>query len=426
MQTLQRGQKLRLDSLTPGPRIRAGISAAVPGSAIDCSCFGVDAAGKLSDERYFIFYNQKASPCGGISLAGPADGNTESFAIDLTKIPPAIDRLVFVITIDGGGVMSQLQAGHLRIYDEDRTTLAEFPLEGASFSGEKALIAGEFYRKDGWRFAAVGQGFNGGLGALLKHFGGEEAAPTPSQPAPALPPAPPPLPSPPAKITLTKKGESHKVSLTKGAASPSIFVTAKWVDNNDGNDDNDDLDLKAGILYPDGRMSIVHAENLGSLEKPPFIRHAGDVVNASQAAPGEESVHVNPKISEMAGGPVAIVFSVYSAVGNGVVSVASLRPVMKLQWGGQTVECAFDFLKDPETRRKDVYTYVIGIAIIRGTEIEIMPSGMVSAPGSEATAWLAWDKAGGVQITMNGPAVMKGAHKASAALLNVSNPRKYI
>ena len=33
-------------------------------------------------------------------------------------------------------------------------------------AAEQALMLGEFYRKDGgWRFMAVGQGFNGGLGA---------------------------------------------------------------------------------------------------------------------------------------------------------------------------------------------------------------------------------------------------------------------
>ena len=39
---------------------------------------------------------------------------------------------------------------------------------------EKAIISVELYRKDGWRIAAAAKGFNGGLSALLKSFGGEE------------------------------------------------------------------------------------------------------------------------------------------------------------------------------------------------------------------------------------------------------------
>ncbi len=207
MQILQRGQKLPLSTLVSGGRIQCGVHADLPGATLDFSCFGVDAAGRLSDERYFIFYNQPASPCGGIAIQSP--GN---FLIDPAKIPQAIQRLVFVITIDGGGEMRQLRGGHWRLRDAGRNGLAEFPFQGADFGGEKALIAGELYRKDGWRLAAVGQGFNGGLSALLKHFGGEEA------PAPA-PPSPPPLPLPQApRFSLEKKLEKaapHLVSLAK-------------------------------------------------------------------------------------------------------------------------------------------------------------------------------------------------------------------
>ncbi|RYD83961.1 MAG: hypothetical protein EOP84_06830 [Verrucomicrobiaceae bacterium] len=434
MQTLQRGQKLKWDAIASTNQLQAGLAGVVPGATLDYSCFGVDENGKLSDERYFIFYNQKNSPCGGLSLRGAAGGDSERFALDLTKLPANIHRLVFVITIDGSGEMRQLQSGHWRLLDIGGNTLAEFPLRGADYGGEKALIAGELYRKDGWRVTATGQGFNGGLSALLKHFGGEEAATTPVPPPmppplptatpPPLPGVPPPLPEAPSKLVLTKKTDAHKLSLAKGGQAP-ILVTAKWVDNGDGASDNDDLDLKAGILLPDGRMHIVHAENLGSLDRPPFVRHRGDVVEASLKAPGEESIEVNPRISELLGGPVAIVFSVYSAVGNGAVSIASLRPVMKLQCGNQQVECALDFTKDPKARGNSVYTYVIGLATIRGNEVEITPSGVVSDPGSEATAWISWEKGGAAQVSMDGPVVMKGSANAAAAKLNKKNPRRY-
>ncbi|HMY00094.1 MAG TPA: VWA domain-containing protein, partial [Agitococcus sp.] len=47
----------------------------------------------------------------------------------------------------------------------------------------------ELYRKEGvWRLAAVGQGFNGGLDALVTHFGGEVAAPV-SAPTPTIKPS---------------------------------------------------------------------------------------------------------------------------------------------------------------------------------------------------------------------------------------------
>ena len=55
---------------------------------------------------------------------------------------------------------------------------------GQDFHSEKAIISIELYRKGVWRFAAVANGFNGGLGDLLRSYGGEELT-APPQPPPA-------------------------------------------------------------------------------------------------------------------------------------------------------------------------------------------------------------------------------------------------
>lgn len=224
-------------------------------------------------------------------------------------------------------------------------------------------------------------------------------------------------------ITLEKTGDRTKIVLDKSGAE--IIATARWTDNGDANGSNDDLDLRAGILFPNGKMSIVHCGDPGALQQAPFVLHTGDVKAASAAQPGQETLKVNADISVKYGGPVAIVFSVYSAVANGAVSIASLKPVMRLQYQQQIIDCALDFTKDPQALRDGVYTYVIGMAVINGQEIEIMPGGMVSEPRSEATPWLEWDKKGSPKITMDGPAVMKGGAKLVAGLLNIANKKKY-
>ncbi|RYD83960.1 MAG: stress protein, partial [Verrucomicrobiaceae bacterium] len=175
MENLQRGQKLKWESLSPSKNLQVGLSGAVPGSTLDFSCFGVDAQDQLSDDRYFIFYNQKVSPCGALTSLGSSGDDSERYTILLGDLPSTIRRLVFVITIDGSGSMSALQDGYWRLYDTDGVKVAEFPFRGSDFADEKAIIAGEIYYKDAWRVAAVGQGFNGGLSALLRHFGGEES-----------------------------------------------------------------------------------------------------------------------------------------------------------------------------------------------------------------------------------------------------------
>lgn len=170
---LVRGQKIKLPDITQETVLQVALSANMPtGIILDISCFGIDAHEKLSDDRYFIFYNQKSSPCGAIKSIGSNNIDTEQFEVALSKIPSSIRKLVFVITIDGNGVMSQLNNGYLRLIAQSNE-VARFSFTGADFHNEKAIMVAEIYFKNVWRFAAVGQGFSGGLSALLKHFEGE-------------------------------------------------------------------------------------------------------------------------------------------------------------------------------------------------------------------------------------------------------------
>ena len=63
--------------------------------------------------------------------------------------------------------------------------MARYAYAGNEFSGERAIVAGELYRKNGdWKFSAVGRGFNGGLRALVESFGGVVSDPVPPPPPP--------------------------------------------------------------------------------------------------------------------------------------------------------------------------------------------------------------------------------------------------
>ncbi|MCC7697022.1 VWA domain-containing protein [Janthinobacterium sp. EB271-G4-7A] len=171
METLSKGQRLPLANLVPDGVLQVGVAA--QGLALDVACFGLDANGKLSDERYMTFFNQPRTPCGGVEARSGSAGDMTEFAMQLARLPASIDRLVVTASIDGGGVMSQLQSGHVRLQAGGRE-LARFTFAGSDFAQEKAVMLAEIYRKDGgWRCMAVGQGFNGGLDALVRHFGGE-------------------------------------------------------------------------------------------------------------------------------------------------------------------------------------------------------------------------------------------------------------
>ena len=179
----------------------------------DFCCFGVDGNGKLSDDRYMIFYNQKLSPKGEISVEDIPDG--ARYKLKLSSVPEFINRLVFTVSIDGNKTMGEINSLETKVYQSGAKDI-EMTLGGNDFSNEKAVIVMEIYRKDVWRIGCVASGFDGGLSALLKYFGGEEVVSEPVQE---------PVVAEPVKVSLEKKMEKapELVSLVK----PLVFELKK-------------------------------------------------------------------------------------------------------------------------------------------------------------------------------------------------------
>jgi len=294
MTSFSRGQKGKLADLGLGSAFTLTLAVAAGGQEVDVSCFGLDAAGQLSDDRFMVFFNQKSAPDGAVTLElGAANA---AFRLDLARLPAAIDKLVF--TVSGEGSMRALGASTLNLGQA-----ATFAFSGADFQDEKAIIVGELYRRDGgWRFGAVGQGFAGGLAALLKHFGGSEAAPAkPPVPAPTLELTPTPAPAP-AKISLSKirlEKRGDKVSLDKrdsqgygrirvnlnwnqGPAPGAKAETGGFLGKLFGKPASpaNGIDLDIGCLFElkDGAKSAVQAlgNSWGAYERPPYIHLEGD------------------------------------------------------------------------------------------------------------------------------------------------------
>lgn len=287
MKSFARGQKSKLSDVPLGSDFQVGIHLEPPGNAsVDISCFGLDAADKLSDDRYFIFYNQRKSPEGEVAASGPGGGAQENFTVSLGRLPATIKKLVFTATLDGAATMAQTKGGWLRLIGAGGAVAGEFLLVPGDYQAEKAIIVAELYLKDAWRFAAVGQGFNGGLSALLRHFGGEEtaAAPPPPPPAAVVPPPPPKAAAPaPAlslkKVTLEKQGEKRTLSLAKtGGRVQPIHINLNWDRETKksffgGGGGGADLDLGCMYTLRNGDKGVIQAlgGNFGSKTGEPFI-----------------------------------------------------------------------------------------------------------------------------------------------------------
>ncbi len=300
---ITRGQRLKLADMGLAEQaFSVVLELASGGLSIDVACFGLDANRKLSDERYMTFFNQPATPCGAVKLSG-----TGRFELDLARLPAAVESLVVTLAIDGAGVMKQL--GGCVAHLSAGPNAATYRFDGSHFANERAVMLLEFYRKGGlWRVSAVGQGFDGGLDALVTHFGGTVADPAPATPVPPAPQPPRTQAQPPAadvakptptptvslsKITLEKRGE--RISLEKRGAvgHGRIICNLNWTAGSGGQGrkkgllgglfggrESSGIDLDLGCLFEmsDGAKGAVQAlgGHYGHFDRPPYIHMTGD------------------------------------------------------------------------------------------------------------------------------------------------------
>ncbi|MEG2358997.1 TerD family protein [Acinetobacter sp.] len=149
---------------------------------LDAVAFLTGEDGKVRLDGDFIFFNQKTSPCGSVNhkgdnRTGDGEGDDEAISVDLSKVPADVAKIVFAVTIhegqQNGQNFGQVDKAYIRVINQDANAeeLARFDLSEDG-STEVAMIFGELYRHSGeWKFKAVGQGFNGGLGALAGSYG---------------------------------------------------------------------------------------------------------------------------------------------------------------------------------------------------------------------------------------------------------------
>lgn len=148
---------------------------------LDAAAFLTTGSGKVSSDADFIFFNNLAHASGGVThlgdnLTGEGDGDDEQVKLELAKIPAEYEKVSFTVTIFEGEERSQnfgqISNAFIRVIDESNgEELLRYDLS-EDYSIETAVVVGELYRHNGeWKFAAIGAGFEGGLGALCSNFG---------------------------------------------------------------------------------------------------------------------------------------------------------------------------------------------------------------------------------------------------------------
>lgn len=161
---LVRGQNHPL----PGTRLEIRVSAGHP--VVAGATLG-DADGRVTDAEWVAHPASPRLP--GLEVSGQAAAE-HRLAVDLDAVPEAAHRLTVVLALPSAASaparFGAIAAPFLAVTGTDGTEIASYTVTG--LDAESAVVALELYRRQGaWKVRAVGQGYAGGLAAMLHDQG---------------------------------------------------------------------------------------------------------------------------------------------------------------------------------------------------------------------------------------------------------------
>ena len=185
--SLSKGGNVSLSKAAPGLRaVRVGLGwdqRVTDGTEfdLDASVFVLNEAGRVRSDADFIYFNNLVGANGAVehhgdNLTGQGEGDDETITVHLDRMPADVIKVTFAVTIYEGTERRQnfgmVANAFIRVSNnEGGIELARYDLSEDA-STETAMIFGELYRHGAeWKFRAVGQGFNGGLGPLARSYG---------------------------------------------------------------------------------------------------------------------------------------------------------------------------------------------------------------------------------------------------------------
>lgn len=137
---------------------------------IDCdaSVLMLDANDKIRSKSHVIYFGNTQSMCGNVkhmgdNLTGNGEGDDEQVLVNLERIPPEIQKLLFIVNIydciNRRQDFGMIKNAFIRIIDmKGNKELIRFNLT-EQYSRKTALMVGEIYRHDNeWKFLAIGEG----------------------------------------------------------------------------------------------------------------------------------------------------------------------------------------------------------------------------------------------------------------------------
>jgi tellurium resistance protein TerZ len=168
---LRRGDEMALarDDGTPLDRVTMGVGwDKAPGAGfigsgapeVDLDASAIQYAGaQLFD---LAFFNHLQTRDGSVThrgdnLSGRGEGDDEQITVDLTKVYPRVDTILFLVSSYQGHSLEFVRNAYCRLVDDDGEELARFTLT-AGVPRTGFMLASMVRGDEGWRLRAVGQG----------------------------------------------------------------------------------------------------------------------------------------------------------------------------------------------------------------------------------------------------------------------------
>lgn len=182
MINLEKGQTFELTKEVPAlKKVLVGLGWDVNDNG--GAAFDLDAAAILfkadNTVKDVLFYNNKETNGlvhTGDNLTGEGDGDDEQILVDLDSVPADVERILVTVNIFQATARNQnfgmVNNAFIRVVNnESNEEICKYEL-GANYSTEKTVKIAEISRKDGeWTVTALGEGYQGEFGDLLKEIG---------------------------------------------------------------------------------------------------------------------------------------------------------------------------------------------------------------------------------------------------------------
>ena len=174
---VSKGQKVPLTFSSNKIKVNFGWNVNNSACDVDVSAFLLAGNGKVVGDDFFVFYGQESSPERSVLFKNVEEANVlQVFDIDTSILNPAVQKIVFVMTINDAIEKAlnfgMLKDAYIQIVDPvTNTEVASFLVE-EYYNNINSMMMGEVYLHNGaWKFNAIGNGVNKDLAGLCEFYG---------------------------------------------------------------------------------------------------------------------------------------------------------------------------------------------------------------------------------------------------------------